>query len=211
MFAGVTNEVRSFTLNGVTVRTDQWVRGDQLPREWIKPFGVKADAALASATEAYKNELVNYQGANLRNVQTHPDKVYAQVIVGGEVVATIFERGCVELPRSIPGLNLGKASTAAFPEQAMTQEISQFLAGKGAKVIYSGFHETSGSKSAAALGKPASLGVAERRLNDLLDAYYRDAIAGGTESFVQGFSSESDFVSFYKSLYCEVPASERFA
>jgi hypothetical protein len=93
--------------------------------------------------ELEKRQLVEELAAAKRQPDNDPEKIYAQVVVNGKVVATIYDSGCVESEGSLP--NLTSDGSGLSIAKARVKEITQFVHGQ---VKYSNFLPTMAERSA---------------------------------------------------------------
>lgn len=122
--------------------------------------------ATASQIEELKSHDAQMRAreAAASSVPQLPDKIYAQVVVNGEVVATVYDSGTASTQQNIPGLKLTEDGEGLALAKTRLAEITKAIPGK---VVYDNFVSPSITPSS---GTPESAlpKVTARGLNEMV-------------------------------------------
>jgi hypothetical protein len=113
----------------------------------------------------YEKQTQEREAAVNRYAREHPDHIYAQVMVNGEVAATVYDSGIAGTVQNIPGLKLTEDGQGLDLAKTRLAEIMRAIPGK---VIYDHFVEPPGPAPSSNIPDWAIPKVTARNLSQML-------------------------------------------
>jgi hypothetical protein len=99
-------------------------------------FAIPATAEQIAELTLHEEQTEAREAAAARHAEQNPDKIYAQVVVEGKIMATVYDSGFAATGQSIPGLKLSEDGQGLALAKTRLDEIIKAMPGK---VIYSNF------------------------------------------------------------------------
>lgn len=120
-----------FRIDGPVHRLEDIVKSKGEPLIAVKMTEGQVNELKLREQQELARQIVNFNYA-----KTHQYQTVGQVLVNGELVATVTDAGSVELTHAIPGLSKQPSSP--------TDKLAEIARAVNGKIIYSGFLPTSG-------------------------------------------------------------------
>lgn len=132
-----------------------------------KPGLIRAASAEQIAElSLYEQQVQAREAATARYAQEHPDHIYAQVVVNGEVMATVYDSGIAGTVQNIPGLKLTENGQGLDLAKTRLAEIMRAIPGQ---VIYDHFVQPPGPAPSSNIPESAIPKVTARSLSQMLN------------------------------------------
>jgi hypothetical protein len=127
-------------------------------------FVVPATAAQIDELQSHQAQSEAREAAGARQTAQNADPIYAQVVLDGEVVATVYASGIAATQQTIPGLKLTEDGQGKALAKTRLDEIMKAIPGAA---IYDNFVRPASAPSSA-IAEAAPPTVTARGLNDMV-------------------------------------------
>lgn len=125
-------------------------------------FAIPATAEQIAELKSHDEQSQAREAAAVRYAEQNPDKIYAQVVVEGKIMATVYDSGFTSTQHNVPGLKLTEDGQGLALAKARLDEVIKAMPGE---VIYSNFvpqmKAPSSSIPDSALPKVTARGLSE--------------------------------------------------
>lgn len=126
-------------------------------------FVIPATEAQIQELKLHDEQTRQREAAVAQYAEQHPSKIFGQVIVNGEVIATVYDSGSAETQQQIAGLTLTEDGSGLDLARTRLDEITKAVKGQ---VIYSNFVPRPGP-APAVVPESALPQVTARNLNQM--------------------------------------------
>jgi hypothetical protein len=99
-------------------------------------FAIPATAGQVAELKLYEEQTQAREAAAVRHADQNSDKIYAQIVVEGKVMATVYDSGFTATEQSVPGLKLTEDGQGLALAKTRLDELMKAMPGT---VIYGDF------------------------------------------------------------------------